>query len=57
LNFRSALKVTTLGQDLIRNMCGKFGVDPFSRSSEEVQNVSANQRPVWPYWISDWLKK
>jgi len=30
---------------------------PFSRSLEEVQNVSANQRPGWPLRISDWLKK
>jgi len=28
LDFSLALKVTILGQDLIRNMCGKFGVDP-----------------------------
>jgi len=28
LYFRSDLKVTTLGQDIIMNMCGKFGIDP-----------------------------
>jgi len=32
LDFGSVYKVTTLGQELIRNICGKFGVDPFSRS-------------------------
>jgi len=32
LDFESTCKVTTLGQELIRNICGKFGVDPFSRS-------------------------
>jgi len=39
------------------NIYDKFGVDLFSRSWEEVENVSANQRPEEPNWISDRLKK
>jgi len=43
-------KVTTIGLDLIRNICAKFGVDRCSSSWEEVINVSANE---WPSRISD----
>jgi len=45
LNFESTCKVTTLGRDIIRNICGKIGVDPFSPYWEEVQNVSSSQKP------------
>jgi len=34
-----------------------LAADPCNRTWEEVKNVSANQRPEWPYWISDPLKK
>jgi len=40
--FRIDLKVTTLGQNFISNSCGKFGVDSFSHSWVDVENVSAN---------------
>jgi len=41
LDFRSAYKVTTLGQDLIRNIYGKFVIDPLSRSSVSQLEASA----------------
>jgi len=39
LDFRSALKETTLGRDLKRNICGKLGADPFSRSYEKLTDA------------------
>jgi len=38
------------------NICANFGVDLFSRYWE-VENMSTNQRPERPNWISDRLKK
>jgi len=49
---------SNLGQEPIRNICAKCGVDPCSHSGKEVENVSANQRPgMLPYRISDPHKK
>jgi len=42
---------------ILFSYCAKIGLNPFIRSSEEVENVSANQRPGRPYWISNRLKK
>ena len=44
LDFGSARKTTTLGRDLIRNICTKLEVNRYSSTWEEVENVSANQR-------------
>jgi len=57
LDFGSTYIVTTFTRDLIKNICGKSGVNPFSCSWEEVENVSANQRPRQTYLILDPLKK
>jgi len=35
IGFQIDIKVITLGQDPIKNICAKFGVDPCIRSSEE----------------------
>ena len=51
LDVGSARKITTLGRDLIRNICTKLEVNRCSHSWEEVKNVSANQRPRRPFWI------
>jgi len=64
LDFGSTEKVTTLGWDLIRNICGKFGVDPFSRSWEEVENVKSWRttdaapwhKLTWPTCMLMWVK-
>jgi len=47
---------STLSGPHTEHLCAKFGVDSCSRSWEEDENVSANLRTGWPYWILNPLK-
>ena len=53
LFFRSAPKNTNLVEDNEILLPVKFRWIPFSSLREEVENVSANQRPWWPFCFSD----
>jgi hypothetical protein len=44
--------LTALLEDYLRDISGKSGDFTFS-CSEEVENISANQRPGQPSWISN----
>ena len=57
LFFRSARKNTNLVEDVEILLPVKFRWIPFSSFREEVENVSANQRPEQPSYFSDWPKK
>ena len=53
LFFRSTQKNTNLVEDVEILLPVKFRWIPFSGFREEVENVSANQRPGWPSCFSD----
>ena len=59
LGFPVGPKNTNLIENVEISLPVKFRCIPFSgfRDREEVENVSANQRPGWPYLISDRLEK
>ena len=57
LFFRSARKKTNLVQDVEILLPVKFHWIPCNGFREEVENVSANQKPGRPFCFSDWPEK
>ena len=55
--FPISLKNTNLVEGVEILLPVKFRWIPFSGFREEVENVSANQRPWWPSCFSDWPEK